>query len=187
MNTDAERHQDILQRYEQELQEFDERRAALENNILRMQSELEDLATERQSLLQVYVVTKNHSRLPLTDDERTYLPADVKPATVVPEDLCKGKKIVEAAEAFLRWRNRPALHSEVMKGMRAGGFEQQYKSFENSLRSAMDRSGMFKRYKNASNKNTWALPEWINRPPTAQNEKPNLSLVAPTEAQAKSA
>jgi hypothetical protein len=181
------RHADILGRYEQELQQLEQRRNAVEHEILLKQSELEDLATERQSLLQVYVVTKNHSRLPLTDEERIHLPSDVKPATLVPEKLCKGKKIVEAVEAFLRWRDRPAMLSEIMNGMREGGFEQQYRSFENSLRSAMDRSGKFKKYKNAGNKYVFALPEWINRAPTGVSEKPNLSLVGEPEAKAKSA
>jgi hypothetical protein len=187
MNTQPEKHEDILRRYEQELQELEQKRENLENNILQMQSELEDLATERLSLLQVYVVTKNHSRLPLTDEERIHLPSDVKPSTVVPAELCKGKKIVEAAEAYLRWRTRPAMHSEVMKGVREGGFEQQYQSFDNSLRSAMDRSGKFRRFKNAAGKYVWALPEWINRTPADLNTKPNLTVVGGSEAQAKSA
>lgn len=191
MNDDVRKLEPALRVYEEELSSIEQQREAMEKEILRLQSELKRLAGRRAGWLQMSAVTKNGIGLPLTDEERSYLPSEVVEVNAVPADLCKGKKIVEAAEAYLRWRNEPATHSEVMKGMREGGFEDQYKSFDNSLRSAMQRSGKFKRYKNTGGKYVWALPEWINRLPdqvaSEPSEKANLKVVGGSEAQARSA
>lgn len=191
MNDDVRKLEPTLRLYEEELRNIEEQREAMENEILRLHSELKRLAVRKVGWMQISAVTKNGIGLPLTDEERPYLPSEVVGVNAVPSDLCKGKKIVEAAEAYLRWRNEPANHGEVMRGMRAGGFEDQYKSFDNSLRSAMQRSGRFKRYKNAEGTYVWALLEWINRVPdrvdSESSEKPNLTVVGGSEAQAKSA
>ena len=181
MNDDVRKLEPTLRLYEEELRNIEEQREAMENEILRLHSELKRLAVRKVGWMQISAVTKNGIGLPLTDEERPYLPSEVVGVNAVPSDLCKGKKIVEAAEAYLRWRNEPANHGEVMRGMRAGGFEDQYKSFDNSLRSAMQRSGRFKRYKNAEGTYVWALLEWINRVPdrvdSESSEKPNLTVV----------
>lgn len=191
MNSDAMRYQPTLRLYEEDLLQIEEERERLEGEILRMQSELKLLAIKRVSRLEMSAVTKNGLGIPLTDEELKHLPPQVQAVSDVPPDLCKDKKIVEAAETYLEWRNEPATHGEVMKGMRAGGFETEYVSFDNSLRSAMQRSGKFKRYKNAKGAFVWALLEWINRAPdrpdSELSEKPNLTVVRGSEAQAKSA
>jgi hypothetical protein len=191
MNDDVRKLEPTLRVYEEELCSIEQQREAMEQEILRLQSELKRLAGRRVGWLQMSAVTKNGIGLPLTDEERSYLPSEVVEVNAVPADLCKAKNTVEAAEAYLRWRNEPAAHGDVMKGMRAGGFEGQYKSFDNSLRSAMQRSGKFKRFKNAEGTYVWALLEWINRAPdraaSGSSEKPNLTVVGRSEAQAKSA
>jgi hypothetical protein len=192
MNDDVKKLEPTLRIYDQELSSIEQQREAMEREILRLQSELKRLAGRRVGWLQMSAVTKNGIGLPLTDEERSHLPAEVVEVNAVPVDLCKGQEIVEAAEAYLRWRNEPATQGEVMKGMKEGGFEDHYQSFDNSLRSAMKRSGMFKRYKNDENVYVWALPEWINRAPNqvdgeSASEKPNLTVVGRSEAKAKSA
>ena len=189
MKNNANRSQERLRGYEEDLQELEQNRAHLENEIRRMQSELKLLADEKLSLLHVYAVTKNHYHLPLTDEERIHLTLQIKDVSKPPADLCKGKKMLEAAEEYLSWRNEPATHGEMKKGMLAGGFEGHYKSFDNSLRSAMGRSGKFTRYETADGKLVWAMPEWINRAPerTAGSPEPNLTLVKTEQADAKTA
>ncbi len=192
MNSDVVRYESTIRLYEQDLGEIDQDTERLENEILRMQSELKRLAARKVSRLQMYVVTKNGVGLPLTEDERKYLPPEVEHVNSIPSDAFKGMKLVEAAEAYLIWRDEPATHREVQDGIRAGGLDVQLKSLDNSLRSAMQRSGKFKWYKDEEDTYRWALLHWINRSPReaeaqSASEKPNLALVGGSEAIAKQA
>ena len=190
MNNDAIRYEATLRLYEEDLKQIDSDRDRLEGEILRAQSELKLLAIKRVVRLQMSAVHKNGLGLPLTDEEEKHLPPETQKLQKVPPDLCKGKGTADAAEAYLRWRNEPATHGEVMKGTREGGFDNEFRSFDNSLRSAMQRSGKFRRVKDAKDNYVWALVEWINRPPEKYaegNEKPNLTVVGSSQAQAKTA
>ena len=189
MNDDLRKLEPTLRLYEDEIRGIEKKREELENEILRMQSELKELASKRAAWLRIAAVTKDGVGLSLTDEERQYVTTGGEKINAVPPDLCKGEKLVEGAEAYLTWRKEPATQAEVMKGMREGGFTAEYVSFENSLRSAMLRSGKFRRYKNAQGKYVWALLEWVNEPAdrntSESNAKPNLTVVGGSEAQAK--
>ena len=190
MNNDVMRYESTFRLYEEDLRQIEEERERLESDILRMQSELKLLAIKRVIRLEMSAVHKNGLGLPLTDEEQKHLPPQVQKVTNVPPDLCKGKSTLDAALAFLRWQNVPITHGELMKGMREGGFDIQFKSFDNSLRSALQRSGKVKRFKDSTGNYVWALMEWINRAPESLaegTERPTLTVVGGSEAQAKTA
>lgn len=188
MNRDLSNYEPALRQQQQDLEEIDQERNRLENEILQMQSHLNRLADRKTRWLQMHVVTKKTLGLPLTDEERKYLPAEVQRVNSIPPDLFKGMTLVEAAEAYLLWRAEPATHREVLDGLRGGGLDSPLKNLDNSLRSAMLRCGKFKWYKDDEGTYRWALPQWITRSPKQpSNEKPNLALVGGSEGIAKQA
>jgi len=191
MNTQATEYQDFFLKQQRDLEQIEADRDKLENDILRMQSELVHLADKKAAWLQWSAVTKRTFKLPLTDEEKRHLPAELARAFSIATDAFKGMQLVEAAEAFLRRYGVPATHRQVLDGLSAGGLDLKLKNLDNSLRSAMQRSGKFKWYQDAEGVYHWALVEWITRAPQANpeeiNEKPNLSVVGGTEAMSKSA
>jgi hypothetical protein len=191
MNSKALKYEPTIRQWEGELTENAEEGERSKNEIFRLQSRIKRLGTERVGWLQMIAVAKANVGLPLTEEERQYLPPEVKPRAV-PADLCKGKNLVEAAEAFLMWLDEPATHREVATGIVEAGLELEYKSLDNSLRSAMNRSGKFVWFQDDEGAYHWGLPSWADRSPRATgtrtaNEKPNLEVVGGTEAMAKSA
>lgn len=188
MNSKALKYEPMIRQWDGELTENAEEQEKAKNEILHLQSKLKRLAGERIGWLQTIAVAKANMGLPLTDEERQYLPQDVKPINAVPSDLCKGRTLVEAAEAYLMWRDEPATHREVATGVVEGGLEVELRSLENSLRSAMNRSGKFLWFKDGEGTYHWAMPNWVDRSPREEvKEKPNLELVGGKEAMAKSA
>jgi len=187
MNSRALKYEPMIRQLEGELTENTHEQEKAKHEIFQLQSKLKRLAEERIGWLQTISVAKARLGLPLTDEEREYLPADVKPINAVPSDLCKGKTLLEAAEAYLVWRDEPATHSEVVKGVLEGGLKVELRNLENSLRSAMGRSGLFVWFKDDEGTNRWAMPSWVNRSPQVDEAKakPSLELVTGKEALAK--
>jgi len=189
MNNEATEYQEILLKQQRDLEQIEADRNRFENEILRMQMELVRLAEKKTAWLQWQAVSKKTLKIPLTDEEKKYLPAEL--AFSIPIDAFKGMKLVEAAEAFLRRNGEPATHRQVLNGLRAGGLDLSLKNLDNSLRSAMQRSGKFKWYADSEGVYRWALLEWITTSPQAPlaepSERPNLSVVGGSEAMAKSA
>lgn len=107
----------------------------------------------------------------------------------IPADAFRGMKLVEAAEAFLLRFGQPATHRQVLDGLKDGGLDSQRKNLDNSLRSAMQRSGQFKWFQDSDETYRWALLQWLNRSPREltsrePTEKANLTLVE-SEARGK--
>ena len=191
MRTDTRNYGPSLREHEQNLAHIEKERGELEDEILNMQMQLLQLADERVTCLQLHALTKKAAKLPLTEDEQKYLATDLARVMSMPADAFRGMKLVEAAEAFLLRFGQPATHRQVLDGLRDGGLDVQLKNLDNSLRSAMQRSGKFKWFKDADGTYRWALLLWVHRSPrelTSQEptEKANLTLVE-SEARAKSA
>jgi hypothetical protein len=191
MHTDTRNYGPRLREHEQNLAQIEKEREELEGEILRMQMQLLQLADEKVTCLQLHALTKKAAKLPLTEDEQKYLGTDLGRVISIPADAFRSMKLMEAAEAFLLRFGQPATHRQVLDGLRDGGLDVQLKNLDNSLRSAMQRSGKFKWFKDADGTYRWALLLWVNRSPrelTSQEptEKTNLTLVE-AEAMAKSA
>jgi hypothetical protein len=191
MHTDTRNYGPRLREQEENLAQIEQERQQLEAEILRMQMQLLQLADEKETCLQLHALTKKAAKLPLTEDEQKYLPAGFGRVMSIPTDAFRGMKLVEGAEAFLLRFGQPATHRQVIDGLRDGGLDTQLKNLDNSLRSAMQRSGKFKWFKDEDEIYRWALLEWVHRPSRevtshGQSEKPNLTLVE-SEAMAKSA
>lgn len=180
-----------LREEQENLAQIEQERQELEAEILRMQMQLLQVADEKETLLHMHALTKKAAKLPLTEDEQKYLPVNSGRVMSLAKDAFRGMKLVEAAEAFLLRFGRPATHRQVIDGVHDGGLDSQLKNLDNSLRSAMQRSGKFKWFKDVDETYRWALLEWVHRPAREvvsqeQSEKPNLTLVE-SEAKAKSA
>ncbi len=191
MHTDTRNYGPRLREHEQNVAQIDKEREELEEEILRMQMQLLQLADEKVTCLQLHALTKKAAKLPLTEDEQKYLATGLGRVISIPADAFRGMKLVEAAEAFLLRFGQPATHRQVLDGLGDGGLDVQLKNLDNSLRSAMQRSGKFKWFKDADGIYRWALLLWVHRSPrelTSQepSEKTNLTLVE-SEAMAKSA
>jgi hypothetical protein len=191
MHTDTRNYGPSLREHEHNLAQIEKERGELEDEILNMQMQLLQLADERVTCLQLHALTKKAAKLPLTEDEQKYLATDLARVMSIPADAFRGMKLVEAAEAFLLRFGQPATHRQVLDGLGDGGLDVQLKNLDNSLRSAMQRSGKFKWFKDADGTYRWALLRWVHRSPrelTSQEptEKANLTLVE-SAAMAKSA
>jgi len=191
-NNDVVKYEPTLRLQEQELEDIDKERGELESDILLKQMRLTKLAGKKVSRLRLHILLKDELGLPVTEDERKQIPAEIRQEKSLPKDACKGKTLVEAGEAYLIWRDEPATHREVVDGVLAGGLEVQLKSLDNSLRSAMQRSGNFLWFEDTDGVFRWAMPHWINRSPRTAvsqdaNERPDLKLVERSEAIEKSA
>jgi|ERR1041384_8037327 hypothetical protein len=185
MNTESMNYGSHLRDHERNLAQIEKDRERLEDEIVQRQIELRQLANQRIICLQMQAMTKNLMKLPLTEEERKYLPEGA--ARLIPPDAFKGMKLAEAAEAFLVWFGEPATHRQVIDGLRDGGLDAQWKNLDNSLRSAMQRCGKFKWFKDTDDTYRWALLGWIHRSPreaTVEDpgEKPNLSVVGGSQA-----
>jgi len=191
MNPEAADYQDTLLKQQRDLEQIETDRNHFESEILRMQMELVRLQEKKTVWLQWAAVSKKTLKIPLTDEEKKYLPELMARAFVIPADAFKGMGLVEAAEAFLRRNGEPATHRQLLDGLRNGGLESKLRNLDNSVRSAMQRLGKFKWYKDSEGVYRWALQEWITQlpqaVPEATREKPNLSVVGGTEATVKSA
>jgi hypothetical protein len=162
----------------------------LEEDILRMQMEILQLDDRKITCLQLHAMTKKAMKLPLTEEEKKYLPEGVAATASIPSDAFKGMKLLEAATALLMRVGVPTSHREMLEGLREGGLDAKLKNLDSSLRSGMQRSGKFKWFKDSEGTYRWALPQWAQRTPNqaaSDEEKPNLTLVNTTEAVAKSA
>lgn len=191
MHTETRNYGPRLREHEQNLAQIEKERKELEDEIFRMQMQLLQLADEKETCLQLHALTKKAAKLPLTEDEQKYLVRDLGRVMSIPADAFRGMKLVEAAEAFLLRFGQPATHRQVLDGLKDGGLDSQLKNLDNSLRSAMQRSGQFKWFQDADETYRWALLQWVHRSPrelTSQEptEKANLTLVE-SEARAKSA
>jgi hypothetical protein len=191
MNSDAMNYGSHLRDHERNLAQIEKDREQLEEEILQRQMELLQLGDKKTVCLQLHAMTKKVLRLPLTEEERRHLPEGVARVSI-PADAFKGMKLVEAAEAFLLRFGEPATHRQVIDGLRDGGLDLQLKNLDNSLRSAMQRSGKFKWFKDADGVYRWAVLQWIHRSPREAapqdlGEKPNLTIVGGSEAMVKSA
>jgi hypothetical protein len=191
MNTEAMNYGSHLRDHERNLAQIEKDRERLEDEIVQRQVELRQLASQKVICLQMQAMTKNLMKLPLTEEERKYLPEGA--ARLIPADAFKGMRPAEAAEAFLVWFGEPATHRQVIDGVRDGGLDAQLKNLDNSLRSAMQRCGKFKWFKDTDETYRWALLGWIHKSPRDatyedSGEKPNLSVVGGSQAKmAKSA
>lgn len=191
MNSDAMNYSSHLRDHERNLAQIEKDREQLEEEILQRQMELLQLEDKKTVCLQLHAMTKNVLRLPLTEEEKKYLPDGVARVISIPADAFKGMKLVEASEAFMLRFGQPATHRQVIDGLRDGGLDLPLKNLDNSLRSAMQRSGKFKWFKDTDGTYRWALLLWINRSPREaapeDSDKPNLTVVGRSEAMAKSA
>lgn len=189
MNGEAMNYGSHLRDHERNLVQIEKDRERLEDEIVQRQMELRHLANQRTICQQMHAMTKNLMKLPLTEEEKKHLPKGA--ARLIPADAFKGMKLAEAAEAFLVWFGEPATHRQVIDGLRDGGLDVQLKNLDNSLRSAMQRCGKFKWFKDTDDTYRWALLGWIHRSPREaapeDSEKPNLTVVGGSEAMAKSA
>jgi hypothetical protein len=191
-NSDAIKYEPTLRLQEQELGDIDKERGEIESDILLKQMRLKKLAAKKVSRLRLHILLKDELGLPVTEDERKQIPVEIREEKLLPKNACKGKTLVEAGEAYLIWRDEPATHREVVDGILAGGLELQLKSLDNSLRSALQRSGNFVWFEDTDGVFRWALAHWINRSPRTavsqdSNEKPDLKLVERAKAIEKSA
>jgi hypothetical protein len=191
METDLARFEPTLRLYEEDLKGFEDDKERLRTQILSAQSELKRIAVKRVKRLHMSAVTKEGLGLPLTDEEKQHLTVSEE-ATLIPADAFKGMKLLKAAEAYLIWRGETMTHRELQDGLLAGGLEVQLKNLDNSLRSAMQRSGKFIWFKDSDKNYRWALPHWIDRSPNetevkGDNEKRGLAVVGGTEAIVKTA
>lgn len=190
MNTETMNYGSYLRDQERDLGQIDKDRDQLEEDILRMQMELLQLADRKVTCLQLHAMTKKAMKLPLTEEEKKYLPEGVAPTVSIPSDVFKGMRLLEAATALLLRFGVPTTHREMLEGLRKGGLDAKLKNLDSSLRSGMQRSGKFKWFKDADGTYRWALPQWVQRSPleaAPESDKPNLTLVNATEAVAKSA
>ncbi len=191
MYTDTRNYGPRLREHEQNLAQIEKEREQLQEEIFRKQMELLQLADEEVACLQLHALTKKAAKLPLTEEEQKYLPVGSGRVISIPVDAFRGMKLVEAAEAFLLRFGQPATHKQVLDGLRDGGLDSQLKNLDNSLRSAMQRAGKFKWFKDADGTYHWALLQWVHRSPREAglqepSEKANLTLVEP-ETMANSA
>jgi hypothetical protein len=192
MDSDAMNYGSHLRDYERNLAQIEKDREQLEEEILQRQMELVQLSGQKADCRLMLAVTKKLMKLPLTEDEKKYLPEGVARVISIPADAFKGMKLAEAAEGFLLRFGEPATHRQVIDGLREGGLDVQLKNLDNSLRSAMQRSGKFKWFKDAEGTYRWAILQWIQRAPREavsqdSDEKRNLMVVGGSEAIAKSA
>jgi len=192
MNCDTTNYGSHLRDHERTLAQIEKDREQFEEEILQRQMELLQLEGKKIACLQLHAMTKKVLRLPLTDEERRHLPEGVARVISIPADAFKGMKLVEAAEAFLLRFGEPATHRQVIDGLRDGGLDLPLKNLDNSLRSAMQRSGKFKWFKDGEGTYRWAILQWIQRSPREavsqdSDQKPNLTVVGGSEAMAKSA
>jgi hypothetical protein len=189
MNSEAMNYGSHLRDHERNLVQIEKDRERLEDEIVQRQMELLHLANQKTICLQMHAMTKNLMKLPLTEEEKKHLPEGA--VRLIPADAFKGLKLAEAAEAFLVWFGEPATHRQVIDGLRDGGLDVQLKNLDNSLRSAMQRCGKFKWFRDTDGTYRWALLQSIHRSPREagpeDSEKPNLTVVGGSEAMAKSA
>lgn len=88
--------------------------------------ELLQLDDKKTVCLQLHAMTKKVLRLPLTEEEKRYLPEGVARVISIPADAFKGMKLVGAAEAFLLRFGEPATHRQVIDALRDGGLDLQF-------------------------------------------------------------
>jgi hypothetical protein len=191
MNSDAMNYGSHLRDHERNLAQIEKDREQLEEEILQRQMELVQLADQKAVCQLMRAVTKKLMKLQLTEEEKKYLPEGVARVISIPADAFKGMKLVEASEAFMLRFGQPATHRQVIDGLRDGGLDLELKNLDNSLRSAMQRSGKFKWFKDKDDTYRWALLGWVHKSPreaaSEDSEKPNLMVVGGSEAMAKSA
>ena len=184
MYTDTRNYGAHLRDHERVLAQIDKEQEELEGEILRGRMRLLHLVDEKETCLQLQALTKKAAKVPLTEDEKKYLPPGSGRVIAIAPDAFKGMNPVEAAEAFLLRFGSPATHRQLIDGVRDGGLDTQLKNLENSLRSAMQRSGKFKWFKDGDEMYRWALLQWIHQSPremasAESSEKRNLTLVEP--------
>lgn len=84
MNTETMNYGSYLRDQERDLVQIDKDREQLEEDILRMQIELLQLADRKVTCLQLHAMTKKAMKLPLTEEEKKYLPEGVAPTVSIP-------------------------------------------------------------------------------------------------------
>lgn len=163
MEKDLSQIEGILRRNERDIGAIDDEIKGLEGAIAGMQTEILNLAQQKEICLDLSVSLKVRLGLLPPPQKATTVSNngnEGQPDFVVPKNFVKGLGPADGALKILRRTGKPMTHPQLVQALVKGNVQSESKNREAAFRTAISRRGEFVWVKKTGSRNVWALKEW---------------------------